>query len=219
MLLLLHPGFNNFTDVDIGPKGRFISFKVAPSEDRVLCIYAPSGYNNRQQLARGRFFAGLQTYIEDETQGNENKIIIADFNCTLGQKDRDEGNKTNRRYKCHSTFVLSKLIMENGLEDIWRRENPDISEFTRYGRSSGTRSRIDRACTDTKVPNNTKIKHKMISFSDHYNTLLIVTLSSITKIGKDLWHFNGSLLKKKDFCPTTRNMLSILGTKKIIIPP
>ena len=98
MLLLLHPGFNNFTDVDIGPKGRFISFKVAPSEDRVLCIYAPSGHNNRQQMTRGCFFEGLQTYMEDKTQGNENKIIIGDFNCTLDQKDRDEGNKTNRRY-------------------------------------------------------------------------------------------------------------------------
>ena len=95
MLVLLDSGFNDVTDVDIDPKGRFVSFKEAPSEDRFLCIYVPSRHNNRHQLARRRFFEGLQTYIEDKTQGNENKIIIGDFNCTLDQRDRDEGNKTN----------------------------------------------------------------------------------------------------------------------------
>ena len=103
---------------------------------RVLCICAPSGHSNREQLARGHFFEGLQTYIENKTQGNENKIIIGDFNCTLDKMDRDEGNKTNRRCRCHSTFALSKLIMENGLEDIWIRENLDIFEFTCYSRSA-----------------------------------------------------------------------------------
>ena len=131
MLVLLNPGFNYVTYIDISPKGRFISFKVAPSEDRLFCIYAPSGHNNRQQLARRRFFEGLQTYIEDKNQGNEKKIIIGDFNNTLDQMNTDVGNKTNKRYRCHSTFSLSKLM------------NPD--EFTRYDRSSGTRSRIDRA--------------------------------------------------------------------------
>ena len=56
MLVLLHLGFDDVTDVDIDPDRRFVSFKVAPSEDRVLCIYAPSGHNNQQQLARGCFF-------------------------------------------------------------------------------------------------------------------------------------------------------------------
>ena len=54
----------------------------------------------------------------------------------------------------------------------------------------------------------------MISFSDHYSVLLIDRLSSTRKIGKDLWHFNSSLLKKEDFYSTTRNMLSLLRTKK-----
>ena len=115
--------------------GDLCPFKVAPSDDRVFYIDAPLEHNNRQQLARGRFFEGLQTYIENKTQGNENKIIM----------ERDEGNKTHKRYRYHSTFALSKLVLKNGLDDLWRRENPDTSEFTHYNRSSGTRSRIDRA--------------------------------------------------------------------------
>ena len=54
----------------------------------------------------------------------------------------------------------------------------------------------------------------MISFSDHYNALLIDRFSSKTKFGKDLWYFNNSLLEKNDFCSTTKNLLSILKTKR-----
>ena len=104
-------------------------------------------------------------------------MIIGDFNCTLDKMDRDEGTKTQKRYRCHSNFALSKLIKDIGLEDLWRRENPEISEFTRYDRSSGTRSRIDMVYIDKKIVNNTKINHKMISFSDHHNTLFIDFIS------------------------------------------
>ena len=38
--------------------------------------------------------------------------MIGDFNCTLDKMGRDEGNKTQKRYRCHSNFALSKLIME-----------------------------------------------------------------------------------------------------------
>ena len=79
ILILLHSGFDDVTDVDTVPKGRFVSFKVASSNDRLLCIYAPSVHSNREQLIRGHFFEGLQTYIENKTEGNENKIIIGDF--------------------------------------------------------------------------------------------------------------------------------------------
>ena len=66
LLVLLHLGLEGVTEVDIDPKGRFVSFKVTPSNDRVLCVYAPSGNSTREQLARGRFFEGLQNYMENK---------------------------------------------------------------------------------------------------------------------------------------------------------
>ena len=152
--------------------------------------------------------------MENKFQGNENKIIIGDFNCTLDKMDRDEGNKKQKCYRCHSNFALSKLIMENVLEDLWRKENSNTSDFTLFDRSSGTRSRIDRVYTGIKIANITKIKHKMISFSDHYIALFIDRLSSKTIIGKDLWHFNSSILQNKDFCSTAKDLPSFLKTKK-----
>ena len=64
MLVLLHLGLEGITEVDTDPKGRFVSFKVTPSNDRVLCVCAPPGYSTRKQLARGRFFEGLQNYMK-----------------------------------------------------------------------------------------------------------------------------------------------------------
>ena len=80
--------------------------------------------------------------MENKNKGNENKIILGDFNSTMDKMEWDDRNKT--LYKCHFNYDLSKLIVDNVLEDLWRRENTDSSEFTDYNRSSGTRSIKDR---------------------------------------------------------------------------
>ena len=75
--------------------------------------------------------------MENKNKGNENKIILEDFNCTMDKMGRDGEIKTQRLYWCCSRYALSKLIVDNGLEDLWRRENPDSPEFTCYNRSFG----------------------------------------------------------------------------------
>ena len=110
----------------------------------------------------------------------------------------------HRLYRCCFNYALSKLIVDNELEDLWRRENSDSSEFTHCDRSSGTRSRMDRVYTDIKIASNTKINHIMVSFTDHYNAIFIDRLPSQTKIGKDSWHFNNSFLCKPEFSSTTK---------------
>ena len=68
--------------------------------------------------------------MQNKNEGNENKIILGDLNCTMDKIDRDGENKTQRLYRCCSNYALSKLIVDNGLDDLWRMENPDSSEFT-----------------------------------------------------------------------------------------
>ena len=129
MLFLLHLGLEGVTEVDTDPKERFVSFKVTTS------ICAPSEYSTREQLARGRFFEGLQKYMQNKNEGNENKIMLGVLNCTMDKIDRVGENKTQRLYRCCSNYALSKLIVDNGLEDLWRRENSDSPEFICYDRS------------------------------------------------------------------------------------
>ena len=73
--------------------------------------------------------------MQNKNEGNENKIMLGDLNCTMDKIDRDGENKTQRRYRCCSSYALSKLIVGNGLEDLRRMENPDSPEFTCYHRS------------------------------------------------------------------------------------
>ena len=103
--------------------------------------------------------------MENKNEGNTNRIILGDFNCTMDKMERDGRSET--LYKYHFDYALSKLIMDNRLEDLWRRENPDSSEITCYNRSSGTRSKTDWVYTAIKIASNTKINHIMVSFTDH----------------------------------------------------
>ena len=44
--------------------------------------------------------------MEIKTEGNENKIILGDLNCTMDKIDRDGENKTQRLYRCCSDYAL-----------------------------------------------------------------------------------------------------------------
>ena len=73
--------------------------------------------------------------MQNKNERNENKIMLGVLNCTMDKIDRDGENKTQRIYRCCSNYALSKLIVDNGLEDICRRENPDSSELICYDMS------------------------------------------------------------------------------------
>ena len=69
-----------------------MSFKVTPSNESP--VFAPSGYSTREQLATGTILKGA-IYIQNKDEGNYNKIMLGDLNCTMDKIDRDGGNKTN----------------------------------------------------------------------------------------------------------------------------
>ena len=100
--------------VDTDPEGKFVPFNSTPSNDRVICVYAPPGYSTGKQLDRGRFFEGLQNYMENKNKGNENKITLEKsstvFDCIMDKMDRDGETKTQRLYWCCSSYALSNLI-------------------------------------------------------------------------------------------------------------
>ena len=40
--------------------------------------------------------------MKNKCEGNENKIILGDFNINMDKMDRGGGNKTQKLYRCHS---------------------------------------------------------------------------------------------------------------------
>ena len=154
---------------------------------REFPVFMPlsSEYNTRGQLARRPFFEVLQNDMENKSEENENRIFLGDFNCTMNKMDRGGGNKTQKNYICGSKYTLSKLIVDNRLDDLWRRENPDSSESAHYNRSSVISSMVDRVYTNNKIANNTKNNHIIVSISDRYHANSFDKLPSKTRIGKD----------------------------------
>ena len=88
-----------------------MSFKVTPLHlMTVLCVYVSSGYSTMYLLVRWYFFKGLQNYMENKNEENENKIILRGFNCNKGKIDRYGGNKTQILYRCCSYYALNVIM-------------------------------------------------------------------------------------------------------------
>ena len=70
--------------------------------------------------------------MQNKNEGNENKIILGDLNWTLDEIDRD-GENNHKDFKSDVPIIPGEN--SSWLEDLWRRENPDYPEFSRYDRS------------------------------------------------------------------------------------
>ena len=57
-------------------------------------------------LGWGDFFEGLESYMQNKNEGNENKVIHGDVNCTMDEIDRDGKNQTQRLHRCCSNYAL-----------------------------------------------------------------------------------------------------------------
>ena len=44
--------------------------------------------------------------------------MLGDFNCTMNKMNRDGEKKTQTLYRCCSNYALSKLIVDDGFEDL-----------------------------------------------------------------------------------------------------
>ena len=56
--------------------------------------------------------------MENKNKENKYKITLGDFDYTIDKMHRDCGNKTQRTYKLRSNYALSKLIVDNGLQNL-----------------------------------------------------------------------------------------------------
>ena len=133
MLFLLHLGLEGVTEVDTDPKERFVSFKVTTSNESSLFVPLQSIAPESSWLG-GAFLKYYKTICKIKER-NENKIMLGVLNCTMDKIDRVGENKIQRLYRCCSNYASSKLIVDNGLEDLLRRDNSDSPEFICYDRS------------------------------------------------------------------------------------
>ena len=114
--------------------------------------------------------------MENKNEGNESKITLGDFNCSIDKMGRYGGNKTQRLYRCCSNYAV---IVDNGLS-IYGEGRTQIPLSSSTLKSPLARIQIDMVSADTKIANNNKSNHIMVSFTDHYNAISIGRLPSKT---------------------------------------
>ena len=111
----------------IDANGRYVAFKLKTSNGiyTIFNIYAPVNAYERVKL-----FNDISALLcaNDE---NVETIIGGDYNCTL--------NNAIDRCNCTSKIDIGQIDLKNDmencdLEDIWKRRNPDIKQFSWEGR-------------------------------------------------------------------------------------
>ena len=93
--------------------------------------------------------------MQNKNERNENKIMLGDLNCTMDKIDRDGENKTQRLYRCCSNYTLSKLIVDNGLEDPEGRTQIPLSLPATIGSLSRIQDR--QGLVNIKIAKNTRL--------------------------------------------------------------
>ena len=176
----------DITEQMIDSNGRYVVFKLKTSNGtfKVFNIYAPVN-----EYERVKFFNDISALLCDNDE-NVETIIGGDYNCTL--------NNAIDRYNCTTKIDIGQIdlknVMENfDLEDIWRRRNPDVRQFSWEGR--GKKSRIDYFLVSKSLDGQIEdINYINAPFSDHSAVHMKIRMTSI-KTGRGIWKMNVQTIK------------------------
>ena len=146
------------------PNGRFLIISVTINNLPLLLvnIYAP---NNDDP----DFF--LNVFAKVDQFNYASLIVGGDFNAVLGPLDY-QGSK-NKHSNVKASEMISVLMEEFNLCDIWRNFHPSLRQYTRHQRSPRVLSRLDFILVSEDLINNC-LNSKIIPGvqSDHSVVLL-----------------------------------------------
>lgn len=167
-------------------EGRYVAVQCIIQQKKVLIlsIYAPNG-------PKEKFFNNLKQLLEVH---NFKQLLVGDFNGTVN-------NKLDRQTKCTMSIqegklpkVFFELVKQETLEDVWRKYNPQIKEFTFYSKRNPPFSRIMIWPTKDIAIGTKEIEIFPKVTSDHNRMLLS------TKVRKKqyIWRINKDLLADQE---------------------
>lgn len=185
--------FSNKLTVDIKgveevENGRILCVNVEIEGIKFLFInvYAPNIGVERVEL-----FLKFKRYL---LQCDKDLCIVmaGDWNCTENFKL----DRTREEPHFQSGLVLSDLVKECELDDVWRNRNNQIKQYTwiKMGDNEVKGARLDRIYL-SKCFNNRVIEAAITpsGFSDHHMVTIDVN-KKITSRAHYYWHFNKKLL-------------------------
>ena len=181
-------------------EGRLLILEVKINEQLITLInvYAPNA-------DRPQFFRKIKSELHGLCP---DKIIMGDFNLVLDvDKDRLNTYSNNN----NSRQVVLDIMNEYMLEDVWRVQNPEETQYTwiKTEKANTNReikaSRIDFALVSKGLVVEQSTFCPAVQ-TDH-RTVYLSVKSERMKRGKGYWKFNVSLLRDADFLKFMNNCL------------
>lgn len=125
------------------PEGRYIiiSRTINNVSITIANIYGP---NTDDPTFYHDFFTSLQDFLASII------IIGGDFNTVINPIE-DSATTSHHTKNWHSTQIIKQYMMDLGLGDSWRLQNPSVREYTFYSPVHQSFSRIDYFLTSNFI--------------------------------------------------------------------
>ena len=163
------------------PGGRFLILKSVLNELPVTLvnIYAP----NQDDPA---FL--LEVFAEIDKLESPVLIVGGDFNAVIGPLDY-QGTR-QQHFNKKTSEMISVIMEEYGLVDIWRSFHPTLKQYTRHQKSPRVLSRLDFILISSNFLNNC-VKSKILPGIQSDHSIVLVQFNDNKPLrGKGYWKLN-----------------------------
>ena len=167
------------------PNGRFLILNCTLNDVPVTLvnIYAPN--NDDPDFL-------LEVFAEIDKFDNSSLIIGGDFNAVIGPLDYHGSRQQHSNSKVSD--MLSILIDEYSLIDVWRHYHPTLRQYTRHQKTPRVLSRLDYILVSSNFLNNC-VKSKIIPGIQSDHSVVFVQFNDSQPLrGRGYWKLNCSYL-------------------------
>jgi len=162
-------------------------------------IYAPNDSTHR-----ATFLETLNTSIKNVQEiGCNNILVCGDFNSIYIKSDRLSNNldRTSNMFK--------KLLLENQMNDIWKKLNSNIQEYTYISPGNARlKSRIDYILGTDDIMFNIVSSSINVAPTPDHSAVVVQYKERNIELGKGYWKLNNSILDDEDYKISIRNIFS-----------
>ena len=140
----------------------------------------------------------LHVFAEIDKINSPVLIVGGDFNSVLGPLDY-QGSKLHHSNK-KNCELLSIIVEEYGLVDVWRHFHPNLRQYTRHQKTPRVLSRLDFFLISTNFLDNCVSSKIMPGIQSDHSIVQIAFNDNQPKRGKGFWKMNCHfLLNDSDF--------------------
>jgi len=194
VMILFNPKLDFQVDNTIADKnGRYLMLEIIIHDSTfLLCnVYAPN-----DNSSQNTFFSNLNNTLKQHT--NLQIILGGDLNCALTPLDKTGGTSIEKKKSV--IREINSLCSNHKLQDVWRSQHPNLSQFTWRNHSLKIQCRLDYWLVSKNL-SSSLLKTDITSptFSDHSAISFVLQSEEYTKRGPGFWKINNSLLKDDKF--------------------